>query len=184
MTDELLMQSIQNGKIRDLGILYEKYKKALFSYFIHQHQSAFVAEDLVQNVFERILRYKDQFKGEGNLRSWIFQIARNVSSDYYRREKKYRTDDVQNHAEILSNNPGPYQGLEAQDKKSQLHRAMAQLSDDKKEVLMLVKIGEMKYREVADLLGVNESTIKVKVFRAIKELREIMVHQNIMTYYE
>ncbi|MBK8502977.1 MAG: sigma-70 family RNA polymerase sigma factor [Saprospiraceae bacterium] len=74
--------------------------------------------------------------------------------------------------------------MEWSDRKGHLHQAIAQLTEDKIEVLMLVKIGEMKYKEVADLLGVNESTIKVKVFRAIKELREIMVQQNIMNYYE
>lgn len=184
MTDESLMKSIQDGETKDLGVLYEKYKRALFSYFVHLHQSAFVAEDLVQNVFERVLKYKHQFKGDGNLRSWIFQIARNVSSDHYRREKKHRADDVQDHGEIISKTLTPYQGAENEDKKSHLHHALSLLSEDKREVLMLVKLGEMKYREVADLLGVNESTIKVKTFRAIKELREILIHQNIMNYYE
>ena len=184
MTDELVMQSIQNGEVKDLGILYEKYKKALFSYFIQLHQSAFVAEDLVQNVFERILKYKDQFKGDGNLRSWIYQIARNVSADHFRKEKKHRSDEISGQLQVTTDQPSPYQGLEWSDRKGHLHQAIAQLTEDKIEVLMLVKIGEMKYKEVADLLGVNESTIKVKVFRAIKELREIMVQQNIMTYYE
>ena len=184
MTDEHLMQSIQNGEINDLGILYEKYKTALYSYFVHLHQSAFVAEDLVQNVFERILKYQHQFKGDGNLRSWIFQIARNVSYDYFRKERKHRSDEVKPSLNIVSKQPGPLDKLDVADKKNQLHYALSQLSADKREVVMLVKIGEMKYREVAELLNENESTIKVKVFRAIKELREIMVHQNIMTHYE
>lgn len=184
MTDEYIMQSIQGGETNNLGLLYEKYKRQLYAYFTHLHQSGFIAEDLVQNVFERVLKYQHQFKGDGNLRSWIFQIARNVSADYFRREKKHRSDEVDPSLNIKSEQPNPYEGLEFKDKQNHLHQAIAQLSEDKREVLMLVKIGEMKYREVAELLNENESTIKVKVFRAIKELREIMVHQNIMSHYE
>ncbi|MCB0689215.1 MAG: RNA polymerase sigma factor [Saprospiraceae bacterium] len=184
MTDEHLMQSIQNGEVNELGQIYERYKKPLFAFFLHLHGSAFVAEDLVQNVFERILKYKQQFKGDGNLRSWIFQIARNVSSDFFRREKRYRSDEVITGMNLVSQQPNPLEGLEFDDKKNHLHQAIAQLAEDKREVLMLVKIGEMKYREVATLLNENESTIKVKVFRAIKELREILVRQNIMSLYE
>lgn len=184
MDDEELMRSIQAGEIDNLGILYEKYKKGLYSYFIHLHQSAFVAEDLVQNVFERILKYRAQFKGDGNLRSWIYQIARNVSSDFFRKEKKHRASEVNPSLNVVSKQPDPFDKLEVADKKNQLHSALAQLSSDKREVVMLVKIGELKYREVAELLNENESTIKVKVFRAIKELREILVHQNIMSHYE
>ena len=95
-----------------------------------------------------------------------------------------QAEDVDTEMQAWSDQPTPYEGLEQDDKIKQLHQAIAQLSEDKREVILLVKIGEMKYREVAELLNQNESTIKVKVFRAIKELKEIMVQQNIMSYYE
>ena len=84
-----LMLRVQKGEIDILGILFERYKQQLFGFFLRTTGNKAASEDMVQNVFLRILKYKDKFSGYGKFTSWMYQIARNVSFDYFKKNIKY-----------------------------------------------------------------------------------------------
>ena len=73
-SDNVLMQKVQSGDLDKLGLLYQRYKKILFAYFYRQTCIAATSEDLVQNVFHRILIYRKQFRNEGKFSSWMYSI--------------------------------------------------------------------------------------------------------------
>lgn len=174
LPDNAIMVQVQNGQNDAISILFERYKKILYSFFVHMTQDRFLAEDLVQNVFIRVMRYNKQFKGEGSFKAWLFTIARNVLADHFRRGAKMRTERIDSSAHELHSESTPYQKIMADERKKFLHQAISQLDKDKREVLILVKLNEMKYKDVAKMLEMNESTVKVKVFRAMKELQKIL----------
>lgn len=172
LTDNALMLKVKSGELDTLGLLYERYKRRLFGFFYNLHRDATLSEDLVQNVFVRVLKYKHTFTGEGSFAAWIFCMARNINSDYWKRQKKVTYE--------LSAMEFKLQGptdLEAdmvlKDGVMQLHQALGQLPPDKREILVLSKLKEMKFSEIAQIMGCSESAAKVKAHRALKELRKV-----------
>ncbi|MDH3648566.1 MAG: RNA polymerase sigma factor [Saprospiraceae bacterium] len=178
LLDNAVMLQVQNGQVDAVSVLFERYKKVLYSFFVHMSHDRMLSEDLVQNVFVRVIRYSKQFKGEGSFRAWMFTIARNVLADHYRKGSRMKFEEANEQVEQIQSDDSPYESLIQDERKQLLHQAIGKLDHDKRELLILVKLQEMKYREVATMLDMNESTVKVKVFRAMKELQKILHTSN------
>lgn len=175
LSDNQLMLKVKEGNIETLGLLYERYKKRLFGYFYKLNNDAQLSEDLVQNVFVRILKYRKKFIDKGTFSSWIFRIARNVYYDHYRKNKNLNNKTT-SFEHDSSKDLVFYEfdiDIDLNDEKELLQDALKQLSVDQREVLILSKYQELPYKEIAVVLGCNEGAVKIKVFRALKELRII-----------
>lgn len=173
LSDNALMLKVKKGEHHKLGLLYERYKKRLFGYFYHMNKDAGLSEDLVQNVFVRVLKYKHTYTEESKFITWIFQIARNEGYDYYRKQKKHQHQDIDEVGYNLNHSDDFQQKMEVLEKKTILKRAMEQLSSEKREVLTLSKFKELKYKEVGEIIGCTEGAARTKVHRALFELKEI-----------
>ena len=84
------MLGVKNGDTQKLGLLYERYKKGLFNFFYQLCGERDLSEDMVQNVFMRILKYKHTYSEDSKYVTWMFQIARNVNNDHFRKNKKHQ----------------------------------------------------------------------------------------------
>jgi len=174
-TDENLMLAVRNGDVAQLGALFDRHHRALFDFFSRMTGSRTSADDLVQDVFFRILKYRDTFRNESRFKAWMFHIARNARFDYYKKrqgETAMPEDGIQN---LQSRSPFPGQELEREQQAWLLECAMFQLPVEKREVLVLSRYQEMKYDEIAELLGCEVGAVKVRVHRALKELRDIFM---------
>ena len=89
------MIKVKDGHLDSLGLLFARYKRPLFGFFYGMNKDAGLCEDLVQNVFYRILKYRYLFRGDGNFRTWMFHIARNVNHDNFRKDKLSNSDPVE-----------------------------------------------------------------------------------------
>lgn len=167
------MTKVKNGDLDKLGLLFERYKKPLFGFFYGMNKDTAVSEDLVQNVFFRILKYRYLFREEGEFRTWMFHIARNVSHDHFRKIKWKGKEDIDHWKDQLASNENRQEEYRHDDEIQLLSRAMDKLPEDKREILLLSKYQEKRYREIGEILGCTESAVKVKVFRALQELKEI-----------
>jgi len=127
---------------------------------------------MVQNVFLRILKYKDKFSGYGKFTSWMYQIARNVNFDYFKKNGRYSLADDMDLLEAEDNSNAEEKLLSDESTKL-LQSAMMRLSDEKREVLVLSKYQNLKYKEIAEILACTEGNVKVKVFRALSDLKQI-----------
>ena len=164
------MLKVRNGDLDKLSLLFERYKKQLFVFFYKMTNDSQLSEDLVQNVFIRVLKYRRTFRGEGAFKVWLFHIGRNEFYDHHRRNKNNISlgpadEDLTNHRE-------DEQDREKEFNLKLLKIALNRLKVDRKEVIMLSKIDGLKYSEIARILNCTEGTVKSKVFRALKELRE------------
>lgn len=166
------MYQVHGGQLDSLGLLYDRYQSQLLGFFSGMTQDKELSADLVQNVFYRILKYRSQFRG-GSFKTWIFHIARNVLNDQYKR--KYRTinaslDEYKDH---IKDEKYADDDLQHREDEYQLKKAMAALSDEKREILLLSKYQDKNYKEIAEILGTTEGNVKVKVFRALNDLRSL-----------
>ncbi len=172
LSDNYLMNKIRDGDPEKLGLLYERYKKPLLGFFVGMLRDKELSEDLVQNTFARILKYRHLFRGDGDFKTWMFHIARNVKNDHF---KKKRIDQipVDQWTERLGHLETKSAAMEQEDELRLLSIAMDKLPEDKREVLLLSKYQEKKYSEIGVILGCSENVVKVKVFRALQELKII-----------
>lgn len=167
------MIKVKGGDLDKLGLLFERYKKPLFGFFYGMNKDTAISEDLVQNVFFRILKYRYLFREEGEFRTWMFHIARNVSHDHFRKIKWKWMDDVDKWKDRLTNDDNRQEEYQQEEERQLLAMALDRLPEDKREILLLSKYQEKKYREIGEILGCSEGAVKVKVFRALQDLKEV-----------
>lgn len=171
MTDEAIMDAVKNGNLQQATLLFERYNRRIYNFLARMTMDRSLAEDLTQNVFLRIIKYRNSYRDGAKFQSWIYQIARNVFSDHYQAHKNKFSDFVD--VEKISDHMADKSDNEAQDEKEVLlHRSMAKLSEEQRELLVLTRFQQMKYEEVAAIMDTTVANIKVKVHRAIIKLRE------------
>jgi RNA polymerase sigma factor (sigma-70 family) len=173
ITDNALMLKVKEGDLDKLGLLFERYKKPLYGFFYGLNRNGELSEDLVQNVFLRILKYRYLFRGEGEFRTWLFHIARNVSHDHHRKNKHNAKDALENWQERLGTTENSATEIQRHEELQLLNEAMDRLPEDKREILLLSKFQDKKYKEIGEILGCSEGAVKVKVFRALQDLKEV-----------
>ncbi len=173
LSDNSLMLRVKAGESHTLGLLYERYKKRLFGFFYQMNKNASLSEDLVQNVFIRILKYKHTYTEESNFISWLFQIARNENYDYFKKQKKHNHDNFETVSHALNGGDSFERNIELSERKINLEKAISKLPSEKKELIILSKIKELKYKEIAEITGCTEGNARIKVHRALHDLREI-----------
>ena len=175
LSDNSLMLKVKGGDLDKLGLLYERYKKLLFIFFFRMNHDEMLSEDLVQYVFMRILKYRHTFRGEGGdgaFKIWLFQIARNLNYEHYKKNKMGKKESLDEKHENLTG----YREEKVADSRDEnlwlLKLAMERLEKEKREILVLSKIDGFRYREIGDILDCSEGAVKTKVFRALRELKK------------
>lgn len=165
------MAGVRDGDVDKLGLLFERYKRPLYGFFYGMNRDQELSEDLVQNTFFRILKYRHLFRGDGDFKTWMFHIARNVSHDHFRKNKIKVKEAVENWENRISHTDSRDSEMQVADEHRMLELAMERLPPEKREILLLSKYQEKKYKEIGELIGCSEGTVKVKVFRALQELK-------------
>jgi RNA polymerase sigma-70 factor (ECF subfamily) len=171
-SDNELMYQVHGGQLDSLGLLYDRYQSQLFGFFTGMTQDRELSADLVQNVFYRILKYRSQFRG-GSFKIWMFHIARNVLNDQYKRKHKTVSSSLDDFKDHVKDEKYADDDLHRREDIYQLNKALAALSDEKREILLLSKYQDKNYKEIAEILGTTEGNVKVKVFRALNDLRSL-----------
>ncbi len=169
------MLKVKMGETFRLGLLYERYKKRLFGFFFQMNRDASLSEDLVQNVFIRILKYKHTYTEDSKFVTWVFQIARNTNYDNYRKDKKNRHQDLDTIEYSITTSETIETEITKNENVSTLQLALKQLSEEKRELLLLSKFRELKYKEVGEIIGCTEGAARTKVHRALNELKTVFL---------
>jgi RNA polymerase sigma factor (sigma-70 family) len=165
MTDEQAMYAVSQGDLDKAAILYERYKKSLLNFFLYRQNDRENARDLTQQVFLRMLRYRHTYREGASFRTWVLEIARNVFFDYLKQNPTFA--DLTEVPDISDSYD------ETNEQEQFLHRALAQLPDQYREVLLLSRFQNMSYEEIGQTLSLSVPNVKVRVFRAIQKLRDL-----------
>ena len=170
--DHAVMLEVRDGDVAKLGLLFERYQGALFNFFLRLTGSRQISEDLVQDVFFRMLKYRHTYQDGSDFTTWMYQIARNVRFDHFRKRKREVMLNGEEN-ERVSPGPGPGERIELEQEVVLLRGALARLPEEKREILLLSRFQNLKYRQIAKILCCDVGTVKVRVYRAVKELGEI-----------
>jgi RNA polymerase sigma factor (sigma-70 family) len=165
--DEKLMGRVRDGAVELLGVLFDRYHLALFNFFYRLSNNRASSEDLVQETFYRILKYRRSYKDGSAFRTWMYQIARHARIDSLSRKR----GEVELNAAPMGV-VFPIDSLHEQQQISLLRKALLRLPEETRELLVLSRFQELKYEEIAALLQCQPGTVKVRVHRAMQALRE------------
>jgi RNA polymerase sigma-70 factor (ECF subfamily) len=175
-TDNQVMAEVGRGEVAKLAVLFERHHRALFRYFVSMNRNKELSEDLVQDVFFRMLRYRTSYDPSQSFTAWMYQIARNANVDQAqkRRGEVVGIDEFDDRRpEPASSAPGPEESAAKVQDLAILKRALERLPSEKREILVLSRFQDMKYEDIAAVLGCEVGTVKVRVYRAIRALEQV-----------
>lgn len=170
--DEQLMMKVKSGNLDSMSELFQRYQRKIFNYFLRNVYDRELSEDLTQNVFERALKYRNSYKDSFPFKAWIYKIANNVKYDHYRK-KKVPIANIETLDSIQSYTMNPESQMEENEQVTKLKSAMKKLSEEQRSIIWLTKYEQMKYAQVAEIIGCTETAMKTKIHRAMKSLKLI-----------
>jgi RNA polymerase sigma-70 factor (ECF subfamily) len=169
-SDSALMTQVQAGNTGQLAFLFERYHVPLFQYLLSLSRNRAWSEDLVQDVFFRVLKYAGSYDPSFPFKVWLYRMARNAFFDsVHKRRGEAPSSDLD---VMPSDEPLPEEILSRKQDTMLLQEALQRLPDEKRELLMLSRFHNLRYEDIAHILKCEVGTVKVRVYRALKELRE------------
>jgi RNA polymerase sigma factor (sigma-70 family) len=164
------MKQVQAGDTAQLAFLFERYHVQLFQYVFQLSRNRSTSEDIVQEVFFRVLKYAASYDPSFPFNVWLYRMARNA---YFDSLHKHRQESSGFNFDDLAGAEAAQEDILARKQDSKLlAEALDNLPDDKREVIILSRFHDLRYGEIAQILKCEIGTVKVRVFRALKELRE------------
>src|SRR5436305_1757749 len=176
--DNLLMLKVRHGDVAKLSVLFERHHRKLYRYFVRLTADRELSDDLVQDVFFRMLKYKHTYGDQSQFTAWMYQIARNAhldSTQKGRSEIPLQSEEGQYRHEPISLELKPDERITKRQEIAILRQALAALPLEKREVLVLSRYQNLKYEEIAEILHCEVGAVKVRVYRAIKDLGRIFM---------
>jgi RNA polymerase sigma-70 factor (ECF subfamily) len=191
--ENLLLAYRATGDRRLFEELIRRYERELFNYLKQYLGDTQLAEDAFQSTFLQIHLKCDQFDSERRFRPWLYAVATNQAIDTQRRRRRERmvsldqatsSADQANQLKELVDAPAdlPAEDLERDEERSLVRRAVEDLPEPLRQVLLLVYFQGLKYREAAEVLGVPVGTVKSRLHAAIRKLERTLRQHQLSTH--
>jgi RNA polymerase sigma-70 factor (ECF subfamily) len=183
-TDEELVAAFQRGEASAFDELVGRWDRKIHGAIYRVIGPDEDARDLCQEAFLKAYRGLGSFKREARFSSWLYQIALNVCRDRLRRRRGHPAvslDDVEDGREggLRTAAPSPLELVEARDLRHLVEDAIATLSAEEREVVILKEYQELTFPEIAEALEVPLSTVKTRLYRGLAQLRHQLERQGV-----
>jgi RNA polymerase sigma-70 factor (ECF subfamily) len=172
INEEQLMINVKNGDLDSLIPLFDKYHIKMYNFFLRYTHNKETSEDLAQNVFSRILSYKQSYNDVYTFKTWVYQIARNVHIDHYSKNR-YWSSDYTEPEDTSIDAQNAIEEMEKEQRERTLNEALGLLPMEHREIIELSRFQDLKYEEISKITGNSVGAVRVKVHRAIKKLKEV-----------
>jgi RNA polymerase sigma factor (sigma-70 family) len=174
LSDHELMLAVRDGELDALGELFERHHGPLYGFLVKFTGQRTAAEDIVQTVFQRMLKYRHTYRDDGSFTAWMYHLARRCAADHFRRSNAApaATDPADLHR-YADDAPDAGDRAATRDDHALLHAALGRLDRDDREVLLLSRFQELPFSEIAAMLECSVGAAKVRAHRALRELRDV-----------
>lgn len=169
VADEQLIQWVADGDSSCLAALFERHHRGVYRYFLQMLHDRALCEDLVQDVFLKVLRKAKTFRGNGSFKAWLYNIARNAGLDELRKANRHGLDTLDDDAmnERLTDDRSAEQAAAGQQQASRVLQALARLPAAAREVIWLGRFEFDSYEELGQALCCNAGAARVRMHRAM-----------------
>ena len=186
-TDEMLMVRYQRGEREAFAELVRRHNRPIYNFVLRQLRVPSVSEDVTQDVFMRLVQNAADFKHEARFLTWLYTIARNLCIDQLRKLSHRRhasldqptgdDADVKALGESIAD-PSPQTSAErnalSSEVRSSIVKAVDSLPDDQREVFLLREVANLPFRDIAEITGVGENTVKSRMRYALDRLKDAL----------
>jgi len=184
-SDEKLNEIIkhcQQGRQEAFSQLLQLYGPRLYGYYLRTSGSAQQAEDLLQDLFVRLLEKIKKYRHESKFDNWLFKVAANLARDRARRKDNKLISLNQNDddseatpiARLVSDQATPLEQLQEHERHDRLRQALQQLPQQDRQIIMLRHYGQLGFKEIAEHFQIPVGTALAKVHRGLKKLKGIL----------
>jgi RNA polymerase sigma-70 factor (ECF subfamily) len=182
--DGVLITSYRNGNEAAFNLLVDRYQSKVFTTIFLIVKDQDVAEDLLQDVFVKVLHTlnSDKYNEEGKFQPWVMRIAHNMAIDYFRKAKRYPTILLEDGSNLLNSLSFAEDSSEEQRIKDETHAWVRNLIDElpeaQKEVVIMRHYLDMSFQEIAEQTGVSINTALGRMRYALNHIRKKMKQVN------
>lgn len=172
-TDEELMLAYGTGDVGAFQTLYSRHRGPLFRHLGRQVRDTALAEELFQDVWQRVITARERYRPDAKFSTWLYQIAHNRVADHWR-AKQHRPDapgDADEQAARIPDPQTPDRQLSAFEERRRLQLALEELPEDQREVVLLRLEQELSLEEIGEITGVGRETAKSRLRYAMDKLR-------------
>jgi RNA polymerase sigma-70 factor (ECF subfamily) len=174
MDEKALIQKLKRGDIPAIRSMVEDHKNLIWHIIISMTGKNSDSEDLFQEVFLRVFKSLNSFRSDAKLSTWMGSITHHVCVDYLRKKKRVAQEISETDLLSLHHVASDWKNDEHSDINRLLLSAIAKLPADYRTVIVLYHLDEHPYKEIAEITGMPEGTVKSYISRARQQLREML----------
>lgn len=173
LTDEELMLAYGAGEASAFETLYSRHRGPLFRFMLHQVRDHGTAEELYQDVWQRVITARARYQPDARFSTWLFQIAHNRITDHWRalQHRPPAPPDAEQRTSREADPETPERQLSAFEERRRLQLALEELPADQREVVLLRLEQELSLEQIGQITGVGRETVKSRLRYAIDKLR-------------
>lgn len=181
-SDESLVRAAHQGDMNAFEELVKRHREKIFARAFSMLRNEDEAVDLSQEAWVKAWQRLNQFQGDSSFVTWITRIVINLCLDHLRRQKRQKTDSIEQMDEETGGverqlpviTPNPTEKLERQELRTRINRALEQLSEEHRTVLVLHEFEEMEYKEIAKTMGCSIGTVMSRLFYARRRMASLL----------
>lgn len=174
--DHLLIKETLKGNKAAFGSLVERYQDYVFSVTFKVLKNREEAEEAAQDSFVKAYRALASFEKRSKFGTWLYQIAWRTAIDRYRSKPKpsQSLDDEDSYLQVADSGANPEQQFQQKNARAVIEQALSQMKPKDAALLTLYYLNEQSVKEIAEITGLSESNVKVKLFRLRDTLKNVM----------
>lgn len=179
--NETLMLRFRDGDVRAFEILLLRHRQSVFEFILRSvgPHNVSQAEDLTQETFLRVVKQAPMYEQRAKFTTWLFTLARNLCIDASRRRKHRKAQSLDSTDEegsslldrTASASPAIDRQVIGRELQARLARAVSELPEDQREVFLMRESADLSFKEIAEIIGVSENTVKSRMRYALEKLR-------------
>ena len=171
--DRMLMLAWANGDGQAFESLYRRHRGPLFGFLLGQLRDRALAEEIFQDVWQRVVAGRTTWRPEAAFSTWLYTIAHNRLNDHWRaqRHRPPPPPDADLRMAALADPDDPESLAGEQEARHRLHQALGELPEDQREAVLLRLQQELSLEEIARITGVGRETVKSRLRYALDKLR-------------
>lgn len=186
-SDETLMSRYIEGERAAMNILVRRHQKSLYNFALRHVRNPPLAEEIVQEAFVRVVVGAKDFQQKARFSTWAYTIVRNLCIDEIRKQKHRKHASLDQPAGGSREEDGPMLVDQTRDPRADTERlatdsevkdrltvALDKLPEEQREVFLLREVGNIPFKEIAEMTGVTENTVKSRMRYALERLQEAL----------
>lgn len=181
MKEQELLQRARDGDQEAFGELVRLYEKKVYALTLRMCKNPEDAAEAAQEAFLAAWQGLKFFRGESSFSTWLYRLASNASVDLLRREQRHKAgvgpslNDEDTFIDVVDDAPSPQLAAERSELRKQIEEGLQALTPEHRAVLVLREMHQLSYGEIAAALDLDTGTVKSRISRARKQLRNILL---------